>query len=277
MVVQPGFLIPLLGGEAVGDVLGGRSVPVVAYFPPHLPVGGVLDPLIGIPPAVAHHAHAAQVVGVVVVGGEVFGLPGAPCIRVQSGHRPVGAHEDVLGVTVDRPVFPGGEPGVEVEGFPPLPDLPGAFACGIVEKSGDRGAAFDFLEAVLAVPGEIPPIAAARLLLLVVVSPGLFYDAHIPLPGHLRGCARTGGTDGGFGFHGEVPVRIVGVIVPPDPGGLMGFVRVLIAVFQAVVQGASVTAQGHSGVPGGFRGFIELELTTDERRWGPMNYFRAVD
>ena len=170
MVVQPGFLIPLLGGEAVGDVFGGRGVPVVAYFLPYLPVGGVLDPLIGIAMAVAHHAYAAQVVGVVVVGGEVFGLPGAPCIRVQSGHRPVGAHEDVLGVTVDRPVFPGGEPGVEVEGFPPLPDLPGAFACGIVEKAGDRGAAFDFLEAVLAVPGEIPPIAAGCFVLLVEVA-----------------------------------------------------------------------------------------------------------
>ena len=75
----------------------------------------------------------------------------------------------------------------------------------------------------------------------------------------------------------EITVRIVGVMIPPDPGGLMGFVWILIAVFQAVVQGASVTAQGHSGVPGGFHGFIELELTTDERRWGPMNYFRAVD
>ena len=42
----------------------------------------------------------------------------------------------------------------------------------------------------------------------------------------------------------------------------MGFVRVLIAVFQAVVQGASVTAQGHSGVPGGFQSHVEEGIVT---------------
>ena len=41
--------------------------------------------------------------------------------------------------------------------------------------------------------------------------------------------------------------------------------------------GGTLGAVGVGDAAGVFREFIELEFTTDERRWGPIDYFRAVD
>ena len=252
--IQPGLRVPLLGGEAVGDVVQILGVRVLANLDPHLTVGGVLDPFIGVALGIRDRVHAAQVVGVVVVGVQILIV--GPCLfDAQAAYDSLAAQVDVLAPAEAGEVFGFTPPGVVVEGFSFPRVFYGSHALGVVEEPDGVRGVLDFLEAVLFVPAEHPAVEGCVVF-------GVVHQAEAPV-GHLyladlgdvRRLTGAGLPDGDHRFFGEVAVGIIAVVHLPDLRRLAGFVLIVLVV-QLVVQVQDAAALRETGLGADFAGDV---------------------
>ena len=122
--------------------------------------------------------HAAQVVGVVVVGVQVFIV--GPCLfDAQSAYDSLASQVDVLAPAEAGEVFGFTPPGVVVEGFSFPRVLHGSHTVGVVEElNGVRGI-LDFLEAVFFVPAEYPAVEGCVVFRVVHQAEALVGYSHL--------------------------------------------------------------------------------------------------
>ena len=194
--------------------------------------------------------HAAQVVGVVVVGVQIF-IVGPYPFDAQSAYDAFRAQVDVLAPAEAGEVFGFTPPGVVVEGFSFLGVFHGSHTvCVVEELNGVRGI-LDFLQAVLFVPAEHPAVEGCVVFGVVHQAEALVGNFHLPDLGDVRRLTGAGVADGDHRFFGEVAVGIVAVIHLPDLRRLAGFVLIVLVV-QLVVQVQGAAAPGQSGLGADF-------------------------